>query len=138
MTDYRKPLPIPDDLSRSFWEGARRHELTIERCTACRRWTHPPEGRCPACGGDAKAEAVSGRATLYTFTVSHYVGAPGFEAEAPYVIVVAELEEQTGLRLVGNLRDCPREAVRVGLPLEAVFEDVTPDVSLPQFRPRQA
>ena len=138
MRAYRKPVPVPDDLSRPFWDGARRHELVVLRCAACGCYVHHPRPSCPRCaGGELRPTRVSGRGTLYSFTVSHYVGAPGFEDEVPYVIVIVELEEQVGLRIVGNLRDCPRDAVRVGMPLEVLWEDVTPEITLPQFRPRQ-
>ncbi len=139
MTDYCKPLPVPDDLSRPYWEGARRHQLVIQRCGVCEYWVHHPKPVCPRCAAaDLRSAPVSGRGRVHTFTVSHYVGAPGFETETPYVIVQVELEEQPGLRIIANLRDCSRDAVRVGLPVEVVFEDVGPDVTLPQFRPRQA
>jgi uncharacterized OB-fold protein len=138
MEEYRKPLPVPDDLSRPYWEGARRRQLMIQRCAACGLWIHHPKATCPRCGAtDLRPAPVSGRGIVHTFTVSHYVGAPGFEGETPYVIVQVELEEQPGLRVVANLRDCPCDAVRVGLPVEVVFEAVTPDVTLPQFRPRR-
>jgi uncharacterized OB-fold protein len=66
----------------------------------------------------------------------HQVYHPGFAGEVPYAVVVIELEE--GARLVSNLVDCPVREVRVGMPVEAVFEDVTPEVTLPKFRPRAA
>jgi len=137
VSEYRKPLPVPDDLSRPYWEAARRHTLTILRCEACGRWVHYPKARCTACHQEAlRPTPVSGRGTIYTYTVSHRAGAPGFEDEIPYVIVLVELEEQPGLRVVGNLRQCTPGDVRVGMPVEVTFEDVTDDVSLPQFRPR--
>jgi uncharacterized OB-fold protein len=47
---------------------------------------------------------------------------------------VIQLDE--GVRLLSNLVDCPVDAVRIGLPVEVVFDDVTPEVTLPKFRPR--
>jgi uncharacterized OB-fold protein len=139
MSEYRKPLPVEDDLSRPYWQGARRGVLLIQRCTACGSYVHYPKPTCPGCGhADLRPTPVSGRGTVYTFTVSHYVGAPGFENETPYVIALVELEEQPGLRLVSNLRGCGADQVRVGMPVEVVFEEVMPGITLPQFRPRAA
>jgi len=138
MSEYRKPVPVPDDLSRPYWDGARQNRLMIQRCAACGTYVHYPKPRCPRCAGDVLTPTpVSGRGVVYSFTVSHYVGAPGFESEVPYVIVLVELEEQAGLRIAGNLRDCAPGDVRVGMPVEVVFEAVTPEVTLPQFRPRR-
>jgi uncharacterized protein len=138
VADYEKPLPVPDELSHAYWDAARHRQLVIQRCGACGRWVHYPKAACPKCGSaDLRPTPVSGRGLVYTFTVSHYLGAPGFEKEMPYVVVLVELEEQEGLRVVGNLRDCPRDQVRVGMPVEVLFEDVTSEVTLPQFRPRR-
>jgi uncharacterized OB-fold protein len=137
MSEYRKPLPVADDLSRPYWEAARHGVLVIQRCAACATYVHYPKAACPRCGSpDLRPTPVSGRGTVHTFTVSHYVGAPGFENETPYVIALVELEEQPGLRLISNLRGCPPTAVRVGMPVEVTFEEVTPEVTLPQFKPR--
>lgn len=53
--------------------------------------------------------------------------------DAPHVYAVVELEE--GPRMVTNIVGCPVEAVQVGMPVEAAFEDVTPEISLVKFRP---
>jgi uncharacterized OB-fold protein len=135
VTNHPKPLPVPDELSRAYWEGAREHRLMVQRCASCARFVHHPKASCPFCGGrELRPTAVSGRGVVYAYTVSHYVGAPGFEQETPYAVVLVDLEEQAGLRVAGNLRGCPPAAVRVGMPVEATFEEVAPGVVLPQFR----
>ena len=40
-----------------------------------------------------------------------------------------------GPKVVANMIDCPEEQLRVGMPLEVVFREVTPGVTLPQCRP---
>ena len=35
MTEYQKPLPLPTQDTREYWEGCRRHELLIQRCRKC-------------------------------------------------------------------------------------------------------
>jgi uncharacterized OB-fold protein len=78
---------------------------------------------------------VSGKGTIYSYSIMHQVGNPGFEKELPYAVVIVELAEQKGLYTVSNLRDCPIGQIRIGMPVEVLFEDVTPEVTLPQFRP---
>jgi uncharacterized OB-fold protein len=78
-------------------------------------------------------ERASGRGTVYTFTVTHQNQAPGFRDELPYVFAIVELAE--GVRIVTNVVGCPPDAVRIGMPVEVVFEDVTPEITLPKFRP---
>jgi len=77
---------------------------------------------------------VSGRGSIFTWAVMHQVYHPGFADAVPYAVVVVELEE--GARLVSNLVDCPTSDIRAGMPVEAMFDDVTAEATLPKFRPR--
>jgi uncharacterized OB-fold protein len=47
--------------------------------------------------------------------------------------VQVELDE--GVRLTGNVVGASNDALQVGLAVEVVFDDVTPDATLPRFRP---
>ena len=85
--------------------------------------------------GDVAPKAVSGKGTIYAYTIMHNMGNPGFEEELPYAVAIVELAEQPGLITVTNLRECPLEEVRIGMPVEVLFEAVTPDATLPQFKP---
>ncbi len=138
MSGYRRPLPQPDRETSFYWEAARRHELAILRCDRCGYYIHYPRAECPRCGASSLHPGrMSGRGTVHSFTVTHYVSAPGFEDAIPFVVALIELAEQPNLRITANLRDCPPLAVRIGMPVEVVFDDVTPEITLPQFRPRQ-
>jgi hypothetical protein len=75
----------------------------------------------------------AGRGTVYSFTVTHQNQAPGFRETLPYVLAVVELAE--GPRLMTNVVECAPDAVRIGMAVEVVFDDVTPEVTLPTFRP---
>ena len=131
---YRKPLPRLDEESRGYWEALARHELYVQRCRACGTTRFYPRAVCPSClSSDTAWVRASGRGTVYTFTVTHQNQAPGFREELPYVLALVELAE--GVRLMTNIVGCPPDAVRIGMAVEVVFEDVTPEVSLPKFRP---
>lgn len=139
MSSAGKPIPVPDETSRAYWDAARRHELRILRCTDCAFFIHYPEPVCPRCGSARVApQRVSGRGVIYSYTVTHHRGAPGFQDDVPFVVALVELEEQPGLRLITNIRGCGPAEVRIGMPVEVVFEDMGSGVTLPQFRVRQA
>jgi len=57
---------------------------------------------------------------------------PQFADLVPYSPVIVELDE--GVRMVSWLTDVPDEELRLGLPVEVCFDDVTPEVTLPKFR----
>lgn len=128
-----------DDDSRPYWEGASRHELIVLRCRDCGYYVHYPRGQCLRCGaGRLLPTRVSGRGVVLSYTVTHHRAAPGFEDQVPFVVTLVELEEQPGLRIVSNLPGCRPDRVQIGMPVEVIFEDVAPGVTLPQFRPRQS
>jgi uncharacterized OB-fold protein len=129
-----QPLVTPEN--EHFWKGGAEGELRFLRCTACRTWIHPPAPVCPAClGRSLRPEPVSGRARVATFTVNHQPWIPGFDP--PYVVAIVELPEQPGLRLTTNVVGCPVEAVRIGLPVRVVFEELEGGVFLPLFEPAE-
>jgi uncharacterized OB-fold protein len=133
--EYRKPLPVPSELSRPFWEACRRHELLVQRCLSCGTVRFPPAILCPEClSEEAEWKKSSGKGKVFSFVVFHRLYHPGFEGELPYTVALIELEE--GARLISNVVGCPPVEVACDMPVEVVFEDVTPEVTLPKFRPR--
>jgi uncharacterized OB-fold protein len=125
-------LPTIDEPSGFFWTSGADGRLRLLGCTDCSYLIHPPAHYCPACGGrDASPTEVSGRGTVYSFTVNHQ---PWDGDAEPYVIGVVELDEQDGLRLTTNLIEVDPAEVRIGAPVEVVFEDHDP-VFLPLVRP---
>ncbi len=131
---YKKPLPRIDEESRGYWEALARHQLYVQGCRGCGTRRFYPRALCPAClSSDTEWIRASGRGTVYSFTVTHQNQAAGFRDQLPYVLAVVELAE--GVRMMTNIVDCSPEQVRIGMPVEVVFEDVTPEVTLPKFRP---
>jgi uncharacterized protein len=132
---YVKPLPRIDEESKGFWEACQRHELYLQRCHECATLRYYPRAVCPGClSGRVEWVRASGRGTVYTFTVTHQNQAPGFRDALPYVLAYVELDE--GVRMLTNIVGCAPDDVRIGMPVEVAFEDVTPSVTLPKFRPR--
>ncbi|MGE0416235.1 MAG: Zn-ribbon domain-containing OB-fold protein [Acetobacteraceae bacterium] len=129
-----RPVPIPDDISAPFFDGARQGRLMLQHCTACGKWSFPVRERCPHCfAASLEWRAASGRGTLYTYAIMHQVMNPGFAADVPYNVSQVDLEE--GVRMVSNVVGVPNDQLRIGMKLEAVFEDVGENVSIPKFRP---
>jgi uncharacterized OB-fold protein len=80
-------------------------------------------------------EAVSGRGTVFTFTVNRQPYNP--DVEVPYVIALVELVEQRGLRFATNIVGCAPEDVFIGMPVEVRFEPAG-DAWAPVFAPAGA
>ena len=126
-------LPRVTPLNEHFWRGGADGELRFLRCQDDGTYVHPPAPVCPEClGKNVSPEAVSGRATVLTYTLNHQQWVPA--PDHPYCIAIVELEEQTGLRLMTNVVNCPAEDVRIGMAVKVLFEEHE-DVFIPVFEP---
>jgi len=131
---YSKPLPHLDEENRAWWEALQRHELYIQKCANCGDLRYYPRALCTSCmSSQVQWIKCSGRATVYTFTTTYQNQAAGFRESLPYIMAYVELEE--GLKMLTNLVDCQPEQAKIGMPVEVVYEDVTPAVTLAKFRP---
>lgn len=129
-----RPLPELDDASAPFWEAAARHELVLQRCAPCGSLRHPPRPMCPRCRSfEHTWERASGRGRVWSWVVAHPPVLPAFADKVPYNIAVVELEE--GVRMIGNILDCPATQIHEGMEVVVDFEDAGEGMSLPQWRP---
>lgn len=135
MAEFRV-LPRLDEDNEFFWTSGRDGVLRFLACDGCGYLIHPPAPVCPRCWSrSVSPRPVSGRATLFSYTVNHQPWAPG--CEEPYVIALVEIEEQADVRLTTNLVGVEVDEVRIGMPLRVVFEDHDP-VFLPLFEAAHA
>lgn len=133
---YGLPLPRPQPETDFYWEKARAHELWLMRCDDCQGTYFYPRAICPVCfSRRTRWVQSSGRGTLYAFAVVHRPPTPAFQDRVPYVVAMVELEG--GVRIPTNLVEVEPDPaqIRIGMPVEVVFDDVTPEVTLPKFRP---
>jgi len=126
-------LPRLDQENRFFWTGGGDGILRFLRCRECRRFIHPPSPICPFCvTATLVPQAVSGRATLASFTVNHQPWIPG---SAPYVVAWVAIDEQPDVRLTTNLIGVEQADLRIGMALEVAFAPAGNGIFLPLFRP---
>jgi uncharacterized OB-fold protein len=132
--ELEKPLPVPTPVSRPFWEGLADGKVRIQKCDACGTWVFYPRSRCSCCLSDQlRWRDVTGRGTLYTFTIARQPTSPHFAGETPQLLAVVELDE--GVRLTTNLVDVEEADIRVGMQLKACFERVSPEITMLKFQP---
>lgn len=136
MTVEPPPLPRLTPESDFYWTSGATGTLSVLRCSDCMRYLHPPTPQCRACGSaDVTPQPVSGRATLFTFTISYQQLLSSIPA--PYVVGIVALEEQEDLHITTRILDVPPEDVRIGMPLQVRFEQHD-EVYLPMFGPVSA
>ena len=67
---------------------------------------------------------------MHSWTVAHHAFHPAFKADLPYILITVDLPE--GVRLMAPFRGA-EAALRLELPVRLIFEDLSPDLTLPAF-----
>lgn len=105
--------------SQFFWDGINAHELRIQK-RPDGSLQHPP---VPAVWQDKESPAdyvvSGGRGTVFSYVVHHAPQVPG--RTLPFVIALVELDE--GVRMLGELRGVDTSAVEIGMPVRATYID---------------
>lgn len=125
-------LPTITPANRGFWDAASRGELALPHCNACSHTWYPPTDRCPAClAKDVAFRRASGRGTLWSWIVMHRQYFKDFPP--PYVVAFVRLEE--GPMVMSRIDLAREKELRCDLPVRAVFEKLSDDISLLGFEP---
>ena len=102
-----------------FWDGISAHELRIQK-RPDGTLQHPP---APALWNDKDVPTdyvvANGKGTVFSFVVHHAPQVPG--RTLPFVIALVELEE--GVRMLGELRGIDPAKVEIGMDVRATYID---------------
>ena len=111
--------PAASKDTQFFWDGVNAHELRIQK-RPDGTLQHPP---VPAIWQDKGAPTdylvSSGRGTVFSYVVHHAPQVPG--RTLPFVIALVELEE--GVRMLGELRGVDPATVEIGMPVRSTYID---------------
>jgi hypothetical protein len=124
--------PVISHDTAFFWKGTAAGELRIQHCPTCDALRHPPGPMCPACGADKPDWIVaSGRGTVFSYVVHHHPQVPG--KTLPFVVALVELEE--GVRMIGELIDADPSAVAIDMPVRLALTKIDDGLALPSWSP---
>jgi uncharacterized protein len=114
---------------RAYFAALKKGQLLGLKCSDCGNITCPPKMTCQECTStNLEIVEVKAKGTIKTFTTA-YVAAQGREGEAPYTIVLVELEE--GPWIMGNLIDIDVRKISIdiiGRKVEAYFKTFPGDI----------
>lgn len=126
----------PDRHTQPFWDAARQHRLEVPHCRSCGVFVVPPTGYCPRCRTqDLEWVQLSGRATLYTYTVVWHPVAPALSGTVPYILAVVKLPDAGDAKFVTNVVECTLDDLYIGQELDIVWTKHSGEYVLPRFRP---
>jgi uncharacterized OB-fold protein len=132
-SEYKLPLPPMRGPAADFYKFCKAHELRFQRCAECGTWRHIPRDVCAKCGSFKFEWArSSGKGKVFSWTVTAQPFLPQFAPMVPYAPVIIEMDE--GVRMLSWLTDVKPEDLQLGMRVAVVFDDVTPEVTLPKFK----
>ena len=130
------PTPLDDPDTEEFWEACREHRLVVQRCRVCAEFRFAPAPVCFNCRSFEYDWVESeGVGEVYSWTVTHRAIHPATVDAVPYNTVVVRLFDCGGAMITSNLLDVDNDAIEAGMRVQVWWDDISPELSLPRFRP---
>ncbi len=134
---YDKPLPNVSEDMRPFYEGLKQHKLLLLKCRKCGQWYWPlafcKNHENEPYGANLEWTEASGLGKVFVHNIHYWAFSPAFKNDVPYVYALIETNE--GPMIPSNVIGCKPEEVKIGMPVEVVFEDITEEFTVPKFKP---
>lgn len=119
----------------AHYRGLLAGRLLINRCDDCGHWIYPHRPLCPRClSWDVTPTQVSGEGSIFMFTLIHQERNPDERVFEPVIVAAVELAEQSGLRYLARIVNCPRERVTLDMPVRLTWIE-RGGVKTPAFEP---
>jgi uncharacterized OB-fold protein len=130
------PGVLVDRDNIGHYRGILGGKLLINRCAACGRWIYPHRPLCPQClSWDVHPAEVSGHGKVFLFTLIHQLREPGGRLREPLVAAAVELAEQSGLRYLARIVNCPGERIIPDMAVRLTWIEGENSVRMPAFEP---
>ena len=131
-----RPIPVPDAVSKPFWDACNERRLLVKYCTYCDRKQFPPEPACRECGWHFHLSwlETSGRGTILGYSVTYDSRIQAWHPEQPFNNAVIALEEDPAIKFHSNLPGVPADEVPVGAKVQVEFLEVSPGRLIPEWR----
>ena len=130
-----RPIPVPDELSKPFWDACNEQRLVVQYCTYCDRKQFPPEPNCGKCDFNFHLTWIetSGRGTIYGYSVTYQTRIQALQGDQPFNNAIIALEEDPAIKFHSNLPGVPVGQVPVGAKVEVEFLELEPGVRIPEW-----
>jgi len=92
-----RPAPVPNDLTKPFWDACNERRLVLQHCSTCARLHYPPTQRCNQCGsGDHLVwKEVQGKGHIDVYFVIRDSRIRGFRSAQPINFAVIRRSPST-------------------------------------------
>jgi uncharacterized OB-fold protein len=121
-------FPIPDlsfEPLRPFWAAAARKKLELPCCAQCHTFNWYPAETCAHCHAlHFNWIELAPVGIIFSWSLVERPLYRPYAIIAPYVPVIVQLRDAPTVRLVTRLIDMGSSRLRMGLPVDLVFEDL--------------
>ena len=126
-----KQSPVPDELTKPFFDACNEGRLVVQRCNECTErdgllmLQHPPAEECRRCGPNGTLEwhEVSGRGRIQSYVTMYDTPVASLQEDQPFNIAVIELWEDKNALFLSHLPGTPVREVPMGAEVRVVFEE---------------
>jgi uncharacterized protein len=102
------------DFGMPLWEATRQKKLVIQYCKTAKKYQHFPRPVSIFTGRrrDLEWREVSGKGTVFSFTIAHR-GPLAFQGAEPYAIASVTLD--VGVNVIAGVVNCAAEELKIGM-----------------------
>ena len=130
-----KLIPVPDELSKPFWDAVNEYRLIVQHCAGCNTLQYPPRPACQDCdSAELEWRETSGRGHI----LANMVVADGrlgrTRPDQPFNLAVISLDDDPTINFFSNLPGVPAYQVPIGAAVEVTFEEVEPGQLIHEWR----
>ncbi len=130
--EYAKPKPIIDDDSRNYWESAKNNKLVIQYSkNSDEYFLYSKQLINNIDDSEIEWKEVSGKGTIYSYSIIHVPAEPSFKEDTPYVVASIQLKE--GARIISNIVNSDLSKIAIGIKVKVVFVKQTEELTIPKF-----
>jgi uncharacterized protein len=122
-----RPIPVPNDQSKPFWDGAKEQKLVLQKCSACGKWNYPPRAACNSCTAKDTlqwTEVQNAKGTIDVHLIIRDSRIRGFRSAQPINFAIIRLDEDPGINFLSNLPGTPPGEFKDGDKVELVFAQI--------------
>ncbi len=123
-----KIIPVPDELSKPFWDAVNERRLVVQTCTDCDKLQYPPKPACQVCGSPDKLvwKEIEGKGHIAAYIVIEDGRLNRRMPDQPYNLALVTLDQDPTVNFYSNLPGVPPYEVPLGAAVEVTFEEVAP------------
>jgi hypothetical protein len=122
-----KVIPVPDELSKPFWEAVNQRRLVLQHCTQCDTLLYPPKPKCLDCQSESfDWKEVEGKGHILASVSIEDSHMPPRAVDQPFPLAIVTLDQDPRINFFSNLPadNIPSRDVPSGAAVEVMFEEL--------------